>query len=123
MDEILEQSCPICLRADELPSMVPVDIPHALLMNQRHIVICRSCAFAIADWIDEEHFEMRLHASAIQALQQRVNQLEAAVRELRTEAFGDRAGDVLQRNTAPEVPALRSAHARSRARAHGPGLA
>ena len=52
MDEIPEQSCPICLRADELPSMVPVDIPHALLMNQRQIVICRSCAFAIADCVE-----------------------------------------------------------------------
>ena len=52
MDEIPEQSCPICLRADELPSMVPVDIPHALLLNQRAIVICRSCAFAIADCVE-----------------------------------------------------------------------
>ena len=52
MAEIPEQSCPICLRADELPSMVPVDIPHAMLMNQRHQVICRSCAFAIADCVE-----------------------------------------------------------------------
>jgi C4-type Zn-finger protein len=52
VDEIPEQSCPICLRADELPSMVPVDIPHALLLNQRQIVICRSCAFAIADCVE-----------------------------------------------------------------------
>ena len=52
MAEIPEQSCPICLHADELPSMVPVDIPHAMLMNQRQIVICRSCAFAIADCVE-----------------------------------------------------------------------
>ena len=44
---------------------------------------------AIHDRIDEEHFEMRLHASAIQALQQRVLELEAAVRELRRLAFND----------------------------------
>lgn len=52
MAEIPEQSCPICLRADELPSMVPVEIPHALLNNQRSIIICRSCAFAIADCVE-----------------------------------------------------------------------
>ena len=78
---------------------------------------------AIHDRIDEQHFEVRLHASAIDALQRRVNLLEAAVLELRAEAFGDRAGNVLQRNTAAKVPPLRPAHARSRARAHGPGLA
>ena len=78
---------------------------------------------AIHDRIDEEHFELRLHASAIAALQQRVIILEAAVRELRTEAFGAEAGVVLQRNTASEVPPLRQALARSRARAHAPRLA
>jgi hypothetical protein len=50
---------------------------------------------AIHDRIDEEHFELRLHASAIDALQQRVLELEAAVRELRVEAFGG------QRKTRP----------------------
>jgi hypothetical protein len=44
---------------------------------------------AIHDRIDEEHFELRLHASAIDALQRRVVLLEAAVRELRLEAFGE----------------------------------
>lgn len=44
---------------------------------------------AIHDRIDEEHFEMRLHASAIQALQRKVSLLEAAVRELRRVAYGD----------------------------------
>jgi C4-type Zn-finger protein len=51
-DTVMEASCPICLRADELPSMVPVELPHALLENMRAIVICRGCAFAIHDSID-----------------------------------------------------------------------
>lgn len=38
---------------------------------------------AIHDRIDEEHFENRMHAQAIDALQRRVNLLEATVRELR----------------------------------------
>jgi hypothetical protein len=42
---------------------------------------------AIHDRIDEEHFEVRLHAQALAALQRRLNLLEAAVRELRGEAF------------------------------------
>ena len=78
---------------------------------------------AIHDRIDEEHFELRLHASAIAALQQRVIVLEAAVRELRAEAFGVQAGHVLQRNTAAEVPPLRHAHARPGGRAHAGRLA
>ena len=44
---------------------------------------------ALHDRIDEEHFEVSLHASAINALQQRVIVLEAAVRELRLEEFSD----------------------------------
>lgn len=51
---------------------------------------------ALHDRIDEEHFEMRLHANAIAALQRRVNQLEAAVRELRRLAFDDEAADLAQ---------------------------
>ena len=78
---------------------------------------------AIHDRIDEEHFELRLHASAITALQQRVIVLEAAVRELRVETFGVQAGHVLQRNPAAEVPPLRHAHARPGRRAHARGLA
>jgi len=50
---------------------------------------------AIHDRIDEEHFEMRLHASAIAALQRRVNELEAAVRELRGLVFDDEARDLV----------------------------
>lgn len=52
MAEIPEQTCTICLRADELPTMVPVEIPHALLDNMKHVIICRSCAFAIADCVE-----------------------------------------------------------------------
>jgi hypothetical protein len=78
---------------------------------------------AIHDRIDEEHFEVRLHASAIDALQRRVIILEAAVRELRVEAFGDQAGESLQRHPAAEVPPLRHPNARPRGRAHAPRLA
>ena len=78
---------------------------------------------ALHDRIDEEHFELRLHAGAITALQQRVIVLEAAVRELRLEAFGGEAGHLLQRNPDSEVPPLRQAHARPGGRAHARRLA
>jgi hypothetical protein len=78
---------------------------------------------AIHDRIDEEHFELRLHASAITALQQRVCELEAAIRELRIEEFGVKAGHVLQRNPNAKVPPLRHAHARPGGRAHAGRLA
>ena len=32
--------------------MVPVEIPHALLATQKHVILCRSCAFAIADSVE-----------------------------------------------------------------------
>jgi len=71
---------------------------------------------AIHDRIDEEHFEMRLHASAIAALQQRVNQLEAAVRELRRLAFNDEARDFAEdaRLAAPLPRRVRAAARRAR---------
>ena len=53
---------------------------------------------AIHDRIDEEHFELHLHASAIDALQRRVLLLEAAVRELRLETFGDERPNQVRRN-------------------------
>ncbi len=53
---------------------------------------------AIHDRIDEEHFELRLHAAAIDALQRRVIVLEAAVRDLRAEAFGGERPDAVRRN-------------------------
>lgn len=78
---------------------------------------------ALHDRVDEAHFELRLHASAIDALQRRVNLLEAAVSELRTETFGAQAGKQLPRHQAAEVSPLRHADARSRGRAHAPRLA
>ena len=53
---------------------------------------------ALHDRIDKEHFELRLHASAIDALQRRVGTLEAAIRELRLDAFGDQRAFKLRRN-------------------------
>jgi len=53
---------------------------------------------ALHDRIDEEHFEIRLCASAITALQRQVGELEAAIRELRTAAFGDTRSFKLRRN-------------------------
>lgn len=78
---------------------------------------------AIHDRIDEEHFELRLHASAIAALQQRVIVLEAAVRELRVAEFGDQADHVLRRNPPSQVPPLRQVHSRPKVRAHAGRLA
>lgn len=63
---------------------------------------------ALPDRVDEEHFELRLHASAITALQQRICELEAAVRELRTEAFDCSPAVKLSRHTAAPVRAVRS---------------
>lgn len=53
---------------------------------------------ALHDRIDEEHFELRLHARAITALQRQVGELEARVRELNLAAFGDRRPVQLRRN-------------------------
>lgn len=52
MDEVAAQTCPLCLQVEELPSMVPVEISHALIDNMKHPIICRSCAFAIADCVE-----------------------------------------------------------------------
>ena len=50
---------------------------------------------ALHDRIDEEHFETHLLKQAVRSLQERVNLLEAEVRELRREAFAreDRRSD------------------------------
>jgi hypothetical protein len=53
---------------------------------------------ALHDRIDEEHFELRLHASAIDALQRRVVVLESAVRDLRREAFARAPAGELRRH-------------------------
>jgi hypothetical protein len=44
---------------------------------------------ALHDRLDEEHFDLHLLQSAVRALQQRVNLLEAEVRELRRNAFAE----------------------------------
>lgn len=70
---------------------------------------------ALHDRIDEEHFEMRLHSSAIAALQQRVIMLEAAVRELRRLAFDDEDNHArAEERLADGVPRASGAHARRR---------
>jgi len=53
---------------------------------------------AIHDRIGELLFEHRLHAGSINALQRRVVILEAAVRELRVEVFGNARPIQLRRN-------------------------
>jgi len=78
---------------------------------------------AIHDRIDELLFEHRLHASSIEALQRRVNLVEAAVRELRAAAFDVESDHLLQRDLASKVPPLRPAHARPSGRAHAGRLA
>lgn len=78
---------------------------------------------AIHDRIDEEHFEVRLHAGAIDALQQRVIILEAAIRELRVDAFGVKANHLLQRNTASQVSPLQHGHARPGGSSHARRMA
>lgn len=68
---------------------------------------------ALHDRIDEEHFEMRLHTSAIAALQQRVLELEAAVRELRRLAFDEVDTEAAaDRRLAKSVPRRSRASAR-----------
>jgi len=63
---------------------------------------------AIHDRIDERLFEHRLHASSIDALQRRVVVLEAAVRELRAEAFDCSPAVKVSRHTAAPVRAVRT---------------
>jgi len=63
---------------------------------------------AIHDRIDELLFEHRLHASSIEALQRRVVVLEAAVRELRAEAFDCSPAVKVSRHQAAPVRAVRA---------------
>ncbi len=48
MAVLQEQTCPICLLADELGTMVPVDVPVPRFKESARVVLCRSCAWAIA---------------------------------------------------------------------------
>lgn len=52
MPDMPIQTCPLCLQADELPSMVPIDIPHPMPGMPAHAILCRPCAFAIADSVE-----------------------------------------------------------------------
>lgn len=57
--QILEQTCPLCLNADELPDMILVPVAHYRLGLNPSIRMCRRCATAIATaWLafvrDEE---------------------------------------------------------------------
>lgn len=91
---------------------------------------------AIHDRIDEEHFQVHLHSSAIESLQRKVAQLEAAVGDLRELIFngeinGQSDGGRLAKQVQGRVraPARRgpkgniqgqkaqAAHARTRAKA------
>jgi hypothetical protein len=72
---------------------------------------------ALHDRIDEEHFEMRLHASAIAALQTRVLELEAAVRELRRLAFDEEETPFIEgRRLADQIPPGSRAAARRKSK-------
>ena len=52
MADVPIQTCPLCLQADELSEMVPIDIPHPLPGMPSHSILCRPCAFAIADSVE-----------------------------------------------------------------------
>jgi hypothetical protein len=66
---------------------------------------------AIHDRIDEEHFEVHLHEQAIKALQERVNQLEATVRELREVVFHERTDRPREKGGRPWPDTLRKTRA------------
>jgi len=52
MADVPIQTCPLCLQADELSGMVPIEIPHPLPGMPAHSILCRPCAFAIADSVE-----------------------------------------------------------------------
>lgn len=63
---------------------------------------------ALHDRIDEEHFDLHLLKGAVRALQERVNLLEAEVRELRREAFEREAAETVLRDKEAPVRAMPS---------------
>jgi hypothetical protein len=69
---------------------------------------------AIHDRIDEEHFEVRMHDQAISALQERVNLLEAAVRELREVVFYEQTDRAHRKMSDPELSSVRDSAPRAR---------
>ena len=52
MADVPIQTCPLCLQADELSGMVPIEIPHPLPGMPANSILCRPCAFAIADSVE-----------------------------------------------------------------------
>lgn len=56
-DDVVVQSCPLCLRADEAPSMVAVEVPQGPGSASWRWLLCRQCARAIADAWDRLAFE------------------------------------------------------------------
>jgi len=52
MADVPVQTCPLCLQAEELPEMIPVEIPHPGPATPGHVILCRPCAFAIADSVE-----------------------------------------------------------------------
>ena len=48
-NEIAVLTCPLCLRADEVDSMVAVVLEHAPHYQARRVALCRQCAFAIVE--------------------------------------------------------------------------
>lgn len=48
MSDPLAVTCPLCLRADELDSMVAVPIPLHAFNPSIVMDLCRTCAFAVA---------------------------------------------------------------------------
>ena len=67
---------------------------------------------AIHDRIDEACFELRLQLHAIKALQLQVGELDAAVRELRIEAFDTSPAVKVSRHQAAPVRQVRPERAR-----------
>jgi hypothetical protein len=63
---------------------------------------------SLHDRIDEEHFELHMLKSAVRALQERVNLLEAEVRELRREASDREAAAEVLRDTQAPVRSMSS---------------
>lgn len=56
-EDVVVQSCPLCLRADEAPSMVAVEVPQGPGNASWRWLLCRQCAGAIADAWERLAFE------------------------------------------------------------------
>ena len=63
-DQVRVLSCPLCLRADEEPSMVEAQIDHALGDHKTAVTVCAPCARAIAEALRAGESERFADASA-----------------------------------------------------------